>query len=82
MNTKLTLSIDRALTEKAKKYARKQGRSLSDLVESYFKVITTDEKITELEVSEKIKSLRGALKVSKDYDYKKELTKSLSKKYK
>lgn len=81
MNSKLTLSIDKSLTQKAKTYARKQGRSLSDLVESYFMMLTKDVDEPDFEVSSKIKSLRGTLKVPKDYDYMKELSKSLSKKY-
>jgi len=81
MDSKLTLSVDKNLAEKAKLYARSQGRSLSDLVESYFKVITIDNSDSELHVSPKIKSLKGALKVSEDYDYKKELSDALEKKY-
>lgn len=34
MTTKLTLNINEALAEKAKKYAEAQGKSLSDLVET------------------------------------------------
>ena len=81
MDSKLTLSVDKSLAEKAKLYARSQGRSLSDLVESYFKVLTSDKEDSELTVSPKLKSMKGALKVDADYDYKKELSDSLSKKY-
>jgi hypothetical protein len=81
MDSKLTLSVDKSLAEKAKLYARSQGRSLSDLVESYFKVLTTNNPDSDLEVSAKIKALKGALKVSNDYDYKMELSDSLAKKY-
>jgi hypothetical protein len=41
MDSKLTLSLDKDLAKKAKIYARSKGRSLSDLVESYFKVLTS-----------------------------------------
>jgi len=81
MDSKLTLSVDKNLAQKAKLYARSQGRSLSDLVETYFKVLTTSDKDSELNVSPKIKALKGSLKVSGDFDYKKELSDSLSKKY-
>jgi len=81
MDSKLTLSVDKSLAEKAKLYARSQGRSLSDLVESYFKLLTTDTEESGLEVSSKLKAMKGALKVSDKYDYKKELSDSLSKKY-
>ena len=81
MDSKLTLSINKALAHRAKAYARKQGRSLSDLVESYFKVLITEEDPSEYQVSEKLQSLKGALKVSEDFDYKAELSDSLAKKY-
>ncbi len=81
MDSKLTLSVDKILAQKAKLYARSQGRSLSDLVESYFKVLTTDDDDSDLIVSPKIKALKGSLKVTDDYNYKKELSESLSKKY-
>ena len=80
MDSKLTLSVDKNLAEKAKLYARSQGRSLSDLVESYFKVLISDDD-SDLAVSPKLKSMKGALKVDADYDYKMELSDSLSKKY-
>jgi len=81
MDSKLTLSVDKSLAERAKLYARSQGRSLSDLVESYFKILTSDQEPSDLEVSLKIKSLKGILKVDEDYDYKQELSDALSKKY-
>lgn len=36
MNTKLTLSLDDKIIVRAKKIARRQGKSLSKLVEEYF----------------------------------------------
>lgn len=81
MNSKLTLSVDKSLAERAKLYAKSQGRSLSDLVECYFKVITSDDDESDFTVSPKLRSMKGALKVDADYDYKKELSDSLAKKY-
>ena len=80
MNTKLTLTIEQAVIEKAKSYAKDKGRSLSDIVENYLKVITNEQKIDE-EFSPLIKSLRGSFKAPKSFDYKKELSKELSDKY-
>ena len=40
MNRKLTLSIEQQVIELAKTYARKQGRSLSDIVETYLRAVT------------------------------------------
>ena len=39
MTTKLTLTIDESIIDSAKAYARDQGRSLSDVVENYLKVL-------------------------------------------
>ena len=82
MNTKLTLTIEQSVIEKAKKYARKKERSLSDLIENYLKALTNDEnpKI-ENELSPALKSMKGSFKMPKYFDYKKELTDRLSEKY-
>ncbi|HNS41309.1 MAG TPA: DUF6364 family protein [Taishania sp.] len=82
MNTKLTLTIDQSIIEKAKKYARKKERSLSDLIENSLKALTNDDSSqTEQELSPTLKSLKGSFKEPKNFDYKKELTDRLSKKY-
>jgi hypothetical protein len=57
MDSKLTLNVDKTLTEKAKLYARSQGRSLSDLVEHFFRLITSDDSSSETLKSNKLKSL-------------------------
>lgn len=81
MNTKLTLTIEQAVIKKAKKYARKKGRSLSDIIESYLKAITMDEPLVDIEIAPLTKSLKGSFKAPADFDYKKELSKGLSEKY-
>jgi replicative DNA helicase len=82
MNTKLTLTIEQSIIEKAKKYASERGRSLSDIVENYLKAITKEEdKKREDELTPIVKSLKGTFKAPEDFDYKKELSKSLTKKY-
>ena len=81
MNTKLTLTIEQAIIERAKKYAKQKGRSLSDIIENYLKVITKDDVQANIEITPITKSLLGSFKAPKDFDYKKELAKGLSKKY-
>jgi hypothetical protein len=81
MNTKLTLTIERDIIEKAKKYASGKGRSLSDIVENYLKLIARDEPLKEPEISPGIKSLQGSFKAPKDFDYKKQLSRKLAEKY-
>lgn len=81
MNSKLTLTIEETIIVRAKKYAKRKGRSLSDIIENYLKVITQEESRTEIDIKPLTKSLRGSFKAPKDFDYKKELTKGLSQKY-
>lgn len=81
MNTKLTLTIDRSVIQDAKKYAKKNRRSLSDLVENYFKILVNEEPTDQEELTPLVRSMKGAFKISRGIDYKKELTSSLSKKY-
>ena len=80
VNTKLTLTIEQTLIEKAKHYARGKGRSFSEIVANYLKAITREDS----EVSESTpitNSLRGSFKAPENFDYKEELTKGLSGKY-
>jgi hypothetical protein len=81
MNTKLTLTIEQTVIARAKKYARQKGRSLSDIIENYLKVITREEHGKDREITPLTKSLRGTFKAPPDFNYKKELSRGLSKKY-
>ena len=81
MNTKLTLTIEQAIIEKAKFYAKEKGRSLSDIIENYLKVLTSEDAKENVEITPFVESLQGSFKVPNDFDYKEELRKSLSKKY-
>lgn len=81
MNTKLTLTIEQTIIEKAKKYANNKGRSLSDIIENYLKVITKEDDDEKTELTPIVKSLKGAFKAPEDFDYKKQLTKRLKEKY-
>ena len=81
MNTKLTLTIEQNVIEKAKKYAKDKERSLSNLIENYLKALTSESTQEEIELTPIVKSLKGSFKAPKNFDYKKELTNRLSKKY-
>jgi len=81
MDAKLTLNIDKDVARKAKVYARNEGRSLSDLVENYLKLLTKNTDVDHSEYSQRVKSLLGSISLPKDFDYKKELADSLAKKY-
>ncbi len=85
MTTKLTLSINKRVIDKAKKYAKKQGKSLSLVVEGYLKAITQDEAVKDPEeltgISPEVQELVGMIKAPKDFDYKKVLEEALWEKY-
>ena len=82
MNTKLTLTLEKEVIEIAKEYAKEKGQSLSELVENYFKLLTRDSKTEEMvELSQKVKSLKGILKVDQDFDYKKVLEEEIVRKH-
>ena len=81
MNTKLTLTIEQAIIEKAKKYAYGRGHSLSGLIESYLRVITNDDPHEDIGLTPLVKSMKGSFIAPRDFDYKKELAKRLNEKY-
>ena len=81
MDTKLTLNIDKDVAHKAKSYAKSNGRSLSDLVENYLMLLTKNASIEESEFTPRVKSLLGSISLPQDFDYKKEISDYLTKKY-
>ncbi len=81
MTTKLTLTIDDSVISVAKKYAKTKGKSLSDIVENYLMTLTAKEEKIET-ISPKILKLMGVIDLPEDFNYKKELSRGLSKKYK
>lgn len=81
MTTKLTLTIDDAVISDAKKYAKQKGKSLSGLVENYLLSLTAKEG-SSAGISPSVLKLMGAIELPEDFDYKKEVTRGLAKKYK
>lgn len=73
MNTKLTLRLDDALIERAKRYSAKSGKSVSQLVADYFAVIEVDLPLAA--PTPRVRALRGALKGSglDEADYRRHL---------
>ena len=61
-NTKLTLTIEESLLEETKKYAKKEGKRLLDIVESYLKTITPVNSAGSSHISRLTASLRGSFK--------------------
>lgn len=82
MITKLTLTIEDSIINRAKQYAKKSGRSLSDIIEAYLDNLTKkDDKLTE-GMNDDLKKLFGATQISPTLDHKKEIRKILTAKHK
>jgi predicted CopG family antitoxin len=83
MSTKLTLSIEQDVIEKAKRYARLQGRSLSNIIEEYLKSISTEANVNEKqELSNILQELKGSIKNPNNLkSYKEILEDALLEKY-
>lgn len=81
MTTKLTLSIDESVIIVAKKYAKINGKSLSNLVENYLLTLATSE-IKEEAISNDILKLMGVIELPVDFNYKESLSHVLANKYK
>ncbi|WP_435131917.1 DUF6364 family protein [Formosa sp. A9] len=82
MNTKLTLTIEKEIIERAKSYAKEKNRSLSDIIENYLKILTEKEqKNKDQKLNPIVESLKGSFKMPKNMDYKKELRNRIEEKY-
>lgn len=77
MNTKLTLSLEKEVIEKAKIYAKGTGRSLSEMVENYFRsLVEKSNNKNNIEdeyddIDPQLKKLIGIIKLPDDFDIKK-----------
>lgn len=86
MNTKLTLSLDKEIIEKAKIYAKGTGRSLSEMVENYFKSLVEksnkkNESTKKDEIDPQLKKLVGIIQLPPDFDIKKAKEEYYKEKY-
>jgi hypothetical protein len=62
MQTKLTLRLEKRLIERAKRMAKKEGKSLSQMVADYFRALSRDSVLPEDELPPITRSLFGLLK--------------------
>jgi hypothetical protein len=81
MQTKLTLSVDPQIIEKAKAYAKKQGTSLSKLFQDFLKQKVAQTEGEDFKIPDDLKDICGVIELPEDYDYKKEKAKRLTEKY-
>jgi macrodomain Ter protein organizer (MatP/YcbG family) len=80
MNAKLTIKLDNDVIERAKKYAKHRKTSLSKMIESYLDSMTKPNS-EKSEITPLVKSLSGVITLSDDFDYKRDYTEYLTKKY-
>ena len=80
MTTKLTLTVERSTIERAKRFAKSSGRSLSDLVETYLEQIAKNESAEKQDLPADLKNLFGAVKIPNSLNHKKEVRKIMSSK--
>ena len=62
MQTKLTLRLDEDLIERAKRYGKRAGRSVSQMVADYFALLDQELVDEDGEVTPIVASLRGSLR--------------------
>ncbi|MEO0552041.1 MAG: DUF6364 family protein [Bacteroidota bacterium] len=82
MSTKLTLTVEKEVIEVAEAYAKEKGQSLSEMVENYLKLLTTEKRqLKPGQLSPRVKCLRGIIKTANPINYKEVLAEELAKKY-
>lgn len=84
MNTKLTLSLEKEVIEQAKIYAKGSGRSLSEMVESYFRSLVAKNSLSNTskeEIDDKLKRITGIVSLPEDFDEKKAVQEYLEQKH-
>lgn len=79
MSTKLTLTIEKAILERAKVYAKNTGRSLPELIENYLTILTQEK--DEAKLSPKLKKIVGSVTLPSNFDDDKELRADLEEKH-
>ena len=80
MITKLTLTLNQEVIDSAKAYAKRNGKSLSAIVENYLRSLDRESEKKEA-LAPEVKRLLGSVKLSKDFDYKKHLQAAILNKY-
>lgn len=81
MNKKLTLSLEESIINKAKIFAHENRESLSQLVENYFKIITSNTEAPQPNISPLVAELIGSIKVPEDFNYEQTKYDYLKRKY-
>lgn len=78
MNTKLTLSIDKDIINRAKYFAKNSNRSLSEIIESYLDKITN---AVNEDSDRELEKITGLISLPDNFDEKMEIRKILTEKH-
>lgn len=62
MQTKLTLRLEEELIRRAKRFAKRTGKSVSQIVADYFAVLDEPQRPRDSELTPVVRSLKGALR--------------------
>ena len=81
MNTKLTISLDEGVIDRAKNYAQSHRISLSRMIESYLDLVTKQGS-ERMAITPLVESLSGVIELPENYDSKKEYSDHIIQKYK
>ena len=81
MDAKLTLSLNKAIIDKAKEYAKANKISLSRLIEHYLASLV-ERNENKGEITPFVESLGGVMELPEDYNLKDDYADFLIKKYK
>ncbi len=71
--SKLTLSVDETVVSRAKRYAKQQGVSISEMVEAYLAAVAEQSPGTMNDSPPILRSLRGSLKKADLREHKRHL---------
>lgn len=80
MDTKLTLSLNKAVIKAAKSYAKSNQTSLSKLIESYLSSLT-NKKDSYNEITPLVESLSGVIELDTSFDVRDDYSEFLADKY-
>ncbi|MFD0999826.1 DUF6364 family protein [Ohtaekwangia kribbensis] len=82
MTTKLTVTLEKKIIDRAKLYAQKKGKNLSDLVESYLTELANAAPQQQQDLPKEISKLFGSVRIPAKLDHKKEIRSILKSKKK
>lgn len=81
MKEKLTLTIEKETKQRAKRYAKATGKSISQMVEEYLNAVSAPDDEFQPEPGSVTEALAGSLPLKDDRPYKAILRDQLQKKY-